>query len=87
MAAPLLSLLRLVFLSIRDLAPIIAVIVFFQIVVLKAPFPDLAAVLTGLALVMVGLTLFVQGLELGLFPLGCGAGHRRGDRPPVFAAP
>jgi len=82
MAAPLLSLLRLVFLSIRDLAPIIAVIVFFQIVVLKAPFPDLAAVLTGLALVMVGLTLFVQGLELGLFPLGeamAGALARRGS--------
>ncbi len=70
MVAPLLSLLRLVLLSIRDLAPIILVIAFFQVVVLKAPLPDLSSILTGLALVMVGLTLFVQGLELGLFPLG-----------------
>ena len=70
MVAPLLSLLRLVLLSLRDLAPIILVIAFFQIVVLKAPFPDLTSVLTGLVMVMVGLTLFVQGLELGLFPLG-----------------
>ena len=70
MVAPLLSLLRLVALSIRDLAPIILVIAFFQIVVLKAPFPDLAPILTGLVLILVGLTLFVQGLQLGLFPLG-----------------
>ena len=70
MVAPLLSLLRLVLLSIRDLAPIIVVIVFFQVVVLGAPIPDLPSILTGLVLVMVGLTLFVQGLELGLFPLG-----------------
>ena len=56
--------------ALRDLAPIILVIVFFQIVVLQQPFPDLAAVVAGLACVIVGLTLFVQGLESGLFPLG-----------------
>ena len=56
--------------ALRDLAPIILVIAFFQIVVLQQPFPDLAAVVAGLACVIVGLTLFVQGLESGLFPLG-----------------
>ena len=56
--------------SLRDLAPIIAVIAFFQIVVLRQPFPDLLGVLIGLLCVIVGLTLFIQGLESGLFPLG-----------------
>ena len=56
--------------SLRDLAPIIVVIAFFQIVVLRQPFPDLLSVLIGLLCVIVGLTLFIQGLESGLFPLG-----------------
>jgi hypothetical protein len=49
--------------SLRDLAPIMLVIVFFQTLVLRQPLPDLENV-------VVGLTLFVQGLETGLFPLG-----------------
>ena len=54
----------------RDLAPIILVIAFFQIVVLQQPFPNLGGVLVGLLCVIAGLTLFIQGLESGLFPLG-----------------
>lgn len=46
------------------------VIVFFQLVILRQPFPHLAETLGGVALVVLGLTLFVRGLELGLFPLG-----------------
>ena len=56
--------------ALRDLAPIIAVIAFFQIVVLQQPFPNLADVVVGLVCVVAGLTLFIQGLESGLFPLG-----------------
>ena len=56
--------------ALRDLAPIIAVIAFFQIVVLQQPFPNLADVVVGLICVVAGLTLFIQGLESGLFPLG-----------------
>ena len=52
----------------RDLAPIIAVIAFFQIVVLQQPFPDLGNVIIGLICVVVGLTLFIQGLESGPVP-------------------
>lgn len=58
--------------SLRDLLPIIVVVAFFQIVVLRQPFPDLDKVLVGLIFVVVGLGLFVQGLEIGLFPLGEG---------------
>ncbi len=54
----------------RDLAPIIAVVVFFQLVVLRQPFPDLVAVIVGLVLVVLGLAVFVLGLEMGLFPIG-----------------
>ena len=61
---------RRVFGALRDLAPIIAVIAFFQIVILQQPFPNLMAVATGLLCVVAGLALFIQGLESGLFPLG-----------------
>ena len=56
--------------SLRDLAPIIVVVGFFQLVVLRQPLPNLGGVLLGTLLVILGLTLFVRGLELGLFPIG-----------------
>lgn len=56
--------------SLRDLAPIILVIAFFQLAVLHQPLPNLGGLLAGTLLVVLGLTLFVRGLELGLFPLG-----------------
>ncbi len=56
--------------SARDLAPIIVVIAFFQLVVLQQPIPNLTDILVGTFMVVVGLTLFVQGLEMGLFPIG-----------------
>ncbi len=54
----------------RDISPVILVIAFFQLVVLRQPPPNLEAVLTGLVFVVLGLALFIRGLELGLFPLG-----------------
>ena len=56
--------------ALRDLSPIILVIAFFQLAVLRQPLPDLGAMLSGLALVVVGLALFIKGLEMGLFPVG-----------------
>ncbi len=56
--------------SFYDLLPIVLVIGFFQLVVLKQPIPNLLEILTGSFFVLIGLTLFVQGLEMGLFPLG-----------------
>ena len=72
MKGPVLALSRRLFDAVRDLAPIIVVIAFFQVVVLQQPFPNLGSVLVGLVCVIVGLTLFIQGLETGLFPLGEG---------------
>ncbi len=56
--------------SIRDLAPIILVIGFFQLVVLRQPIPNLGDLVMGTLLVLLGLTLFVRGLDMGLFPIG-----------------
>ena len=56
--------------SFKDLLPIIIVIIFFQVIVLKQPLPDFVQVVFGSVLVVCGLMLFVQGLEMGLFPIG-----------------
>lgn len=56
--------------AVRDLAPIIVVIAFFQIAVIRQPFPNLGEILVGVVLVVMGLAFFVKGLEMGLFPLG-----------------
>jgi hypothetical protein len=65
-----LQFLRSMLSSLRDLAPIVLVIAFFQLVVLQQPIPNLGQLLGGLALVVMGLTFFVYGLEMGLFPIG-----------------
>ena len=65
-----LTILRRLAGSVQDLAPIILVIAFFQIVVIQQPFPNLWNVVAGLVCVVVGLALFIQGLESGLFPIG-----------------
>ena len=70
LARPLIWALRRLLVSLRDLAPIILVIGFFQIAVLQQPFPNLVGVTVGLLCVVGGLSLFMQGLEYGLFPLG-----------------
>jgi hypothetical protein len=56
--------------SLRDLAPIILVIAFFQLVVLGQPIPNLLDILLGTFFVILGLTFFIYGLEMGLFPIG-----------------
>lgn len=53
-----------------DILPIIVVIAFFQLFVLKAPFPNLQEALFGVFLVVLGLFIFIQGLETALFPIG-----------------
>jgi hypothetical protein len=62
--------LKMLFEIVRDILPIIGVIVFFQLVILRQPFPNLSGVVGGMILVVIGLFLFTQGLRLGLFPLG-----------------
>jgi hypothetical protein len=56
--------------SALDLAPIVLVIAFFQLLVLQQPLPNVWDLIVGMLLVVLGLTLFIRGLEIGLFPIG-----------------
>ncbi|MDA7817940.1 DUF1538 domain-containing protein [Sulfurimonas sp.] len=53
-----------------DVIPILAVILFFQYVILKKHIDNLKEVLIGFGLVIFGLDAFIIGLEMGLFSLG-----------------
>ena len=53
-----------------DVVPILAVILFFQYVILKKPIENLKNVLIGFGLLILGLDAFIVGLEMGLFSVG-----------------
>jgi len=53
-----------------DVVPILAVILFFQYIVLKKPIDNLKNVIIGFGLVIIGLDAFIVGLEMGLFSVG-----------------
>jgi len=67
-----------------DLLPIILVIAFFQLIVLRQPLPQLGELLFGALLVVIGLSMFVQGLEMGLFPIGEAMAHALARKGSVF---
>ncbi|KXO12611.1 Permease of the major facilitator superfamily [Moritella sp. JT01] len=69
------TLLKFMLGSIRDLAPIILVILFFQLVVIQQPLPNVGQLLIGVLFVLLGLTFFIHGLEQGLFPIGESMAH------------
>lgn len=52
------------------LLPIVVVIGFFQLIVLRQPIPNLGQMLSGALLVLLGLAMFIRGLEMALFPIG-----------------
>jgi len=58
------------FYTMRDVLPIILLIIFFQMVVLKQPIPHLKKMILGGIYVVLGLALFLLGLEKALFPVG-----------------
>jgi len=53
-----------------DVVPILAVILFFQYIILKKPIDNLKNVIIGFGLVILGLDAFIVGLEMGLFSVG-----------------
>jgi len=56
--------------SLFDLAPIIVVVLIFQVFVIGKPIADVDRLMAGLFFVVLGLGLFIQGIELSLLPLG-----------------
>lgn len=83
----LLCLARTILGHLKDVAPLLAVIVFFQAVVLRAPLPDWPDVLLGVLLLILGLGVFMRGLEIALFPAGESIGRalvHRGSKTWLF---
>ena len=68
----------------RDLVPIVAVVLFFQLIVLKQPLPESGQLILGLLFVVMGLTFFIHGLEQGLFPIGESLAHAFARKGSVF---
>ncbi len=57
-------------LTVKDIFPVVALLLFFQLVVLRRPLPNWKRVALGFLFVLIGLTLFLDGLETALFPIG-----------------
>lgn len=66
----LVSFIKLLKESFRDLLPIILVVLFFQLAIIQAVPENWVSVATGLFIVGVGLAVFLLGLEVGIFPVG-----------------
>jgi len=61
---------NILILTVKDVLPVVALLLFFQFVVLRRPLPNWKRVALGFLLVLIGLTLFLDGLETALFPIG-----------------
>ncbi|MDP2179603.1 DUF1538 domain-containing protein [Methylicorpusculum sp.] len=59
-----------IFSSFLDLAPILVVVLVFQLAVIQQPIPDIINMIVGSLFVVMGLTFFMLGLEQSLFPIG-----------------
>ena len=54
----------------RDILPIAATIIGFQLLVIRKPLKNPKKIAIGFFYVLIGIALFLEGLELALFPLG-----------------
>ncbi len=70
MSAWLLSLAQTLVVTLKNVVPIVAVILGFQLLILRRPIPNWRRVLMGFVYVLLGLALFLEGLDRSLFPLG-----------------
>ncbi|MBB1034811.1 DUF1538 domain-containing protein [Dietzia sp. CQ4] len=65
---------------VRDVAPMVIVVLFFQYVALRRKLSHPLRVAVGFVMVLVGLYAFVVGLKMGLFPLGTQMAEQLIDR-------
>ncbi len=56
--------------TLRDVAPIAATIIGFQLLVIRKPLANPKKILIGFIYVILGIAFFLEGLEMALFPLG-----------------
>ncbi len=62
--------IKTLFLTCRDVIPIVLLFGLFQLLIVRKPIPNFKPILVGAVYVLLGLTLFLLGLEKALFPLG-----------------
>ena len=70
--------------SLRDLAPIVLVIVVFQLFVIKEPVSGFLTLLFGGVMVVLGLAFFIFGLRIALFPIGEGLAYALAKKGSAF---
>ncbi len=56
--------------ALRNLLPIVLVVVLFQLLVFRSMPDDPLGLVAGLLIVAVGIALFLHGLDLSIFPVG-----------------
>jgi hypothetical protein len=61
---------NMLFSTLKDVFPVIVLLVFFQRVVLRRPIPHWKRAALGFIYVVIGLGFFLNGLETALFPIG-----------------
>ncbi|WP_432742336.1 DUF1538 domain-containing protein [Methylobacter sp. G7] len=76
--------IKQLFSSFLDLVPILAVVLVFQVLVIRQPIPDVGNLIVGTLFVVLGLTLFIQGLEQSLFPIGESMAYAFASKGSVF---
>ncbi|MGZ8189674.1 MAG: DUF1538 domain-containing protein [Methylococcaceae bacterium] len=54
----------------RDILPIVAVIIGFQLLIIRRPIANPKKTLIGFIYVLLGIVFFLEGLDMALFPLG-----------------
>jgi len=76
--------IKQLFASFLDLAPILAVVLVFQVLIIRQPIPDVGSLIGGTLFVILGLTFFIQGLEQSLFPIGEAMAHAFARKGSLF---
>lgn len=64
------EILQVTLATVKDVAPILVIIIVFQVFALRRRIPNVRRVALGFTYVLIGLALFLIGLEKALFPLG-----------------
>jgi hypothetical protein len=81
----LLELLKSSFINtLVDISPILLVLLFFQVFIIRKKIPHLKQIVFGLCLVVIGLAIFIVGLEECIFPIGTSMAEQLTD--PIFLA-
>ena len=62
--------IKLLMATAKDVLPVLAFLVLFQLFVLRRPLPRPGRIIFGFGLVLIGMACFLGGLDLAIFPVG-----------------